>query len=215
MKQTQEKLGQTLKAESLSALMDGEADELELHRLLKLSGDGKLRRQWTRWQVARAALHRKTQQIQVPEDFAARVAAALQEEASAPAAARAARRLPWQRRRWLAAFGQVAVTASVALAVLGGVRLYQGFSERASSPALAQQRAALPTSGLFLPPEGAQPAAYGSTMPRPPAALPVPTLQADWQLERLPDYLRGHSHSGLQGIEGVLPYARAASFGEQ
>ena len=44
--------------ESLSALVDGEISELELHRVLKASDEDydQLRDQWTRAHIARAAI---------------------------------------------------------------------------------------------------------------------------------------------------------------
>ena len=44
--------------ESLSAVMDNEADELELRRVLGASNDADLRATWSRYQVARAVMHK-------------------------------------------------------------------------------------------------------------------------------------------------------------
>ncbi len=43
--------------ESLSAVMDNEADELELRRVLNAIDDAETRATWSRYQVARAAMH--------------------------------------------------------------------------------------------------------------------------------------------------------------
>lgn len=62
--------------ESLSAVMDNEADELELRRVL--TADGELRGTWSRYQIARAAMHRE---LLVPQlDIASAVSAALADE---------------------------------------------------------------------------------------------------------------------------------------
>src|SRR5476651_985719 len=45
--------------ESLSAVMDNEADELELRRVLNAFDDADTRATWSRYQVARAAMHKE------------------------------------------------------------------------------------------------------------------------------------------------------------
>ena len=46
--------------ESLSAVMDNEADELELRRVLAAAGDdAELRGTWSRYQLARAVMHKE------------------------------------------------------------------------------------------------------------------------------------------------------------
>ena len=65
--------------ESLSAVMDNEADELELRRVL--AGDNpELRAIWSRYQLARAAMHKEL--IEPRLDIAAAVSAALADEAA-------------------------------------------------------------------------------------------------------------------------------------
>ena len=44
--------------ESLSALLDDETTELELHRILAVKDDAQLRSTWSRYQVARAVRHK-------------------------------------------------------------------------------------------------------------------------------------------------------------
>ena len=44
--------------ESLSAVMDNEADELELRRVLNAFDDTQTRDTWSRYQVARAVMHK-------------------------------------------------------------------------------------------------------------------------------------------------------------
>ena len=74
--------------ESLSAVMDNEADELELRRVLAAAGDdAELRSTWSRYQIARAVMHKELLEPRL--DIAAAVSAALAEEAlPAPAAKR-------------------------------------------------------------------------------------------------------------------------------
>jgi sigma-E factor negative regulatory protein RseA len=65
--------------ESLSAVMDNEADELELRRVLNACDDVETRDTWARYQVARAVMHKD---LLLPRlDIAAAVSAALADEA--------------------------------------------------------------------------------------------------------------------------------------
>ncbi|QMV61992.1 RseA family anti-sigma factor [Pseudomonas berkeleyensis] len=179
--------------ESLSAVMDNEADELELRRVLAASENGELRGTWSRYQVARAAMHRE---LLVPQlDIASAVSAALAEEA-APA-----RKTPMWR-----SVGRVAVAASVTVAVLAGVRLYN--QDDLSGAQLAQQSAA-PAISVPQVQGPALLAGYNSSEEVSEAAEPG---TASWHEQRLPTYLRQHAQQAVMGAgETALPYARAAS----
>jgi len=198
--------------ESLSALMDGQASELELRRLLKQSDNAALRQQWQRWQIARAALHGQKQSL-APLNLAERVSAALHEP---PAAA------PISRNRhglWRVA-GQWAMAASVTLAVLGGVRFYQS-SQPDNLPMQAQQ-GGLPAPFNLPLAETPQLVGFGGSAEHAEAkAAPQwqwPSEQANWQqTQRLRNHLLEHHRQSAQqqGIDGMLPDARAASFNER
>jgi len=98
--------------ESLSAVMDNEADELELRRVLSAVDDAETRATWSRYQVARAAMHKE---LLLPNlDIASAVSAALADEA-VPAKVNKG---PWR------SVARLAVAASVTVAVLAGVRMY-------------------------------------------------------------------------------------------
>ena len=65
--------------ESLSALMDNEADELEVRRVLQAAEqDPTVRGTWERYQIARSVLHKEHWQGSV--DLSAGIAAALRDE---------------------------------------------------------------------------------------------------------------------------------------
>ncbi|MGH8395383.1 MAG: sigma-E factor negative regulatory protein, partial [Pseudomonas sp.] len=113
--------------ESLSAVMDNEADELELHRVLAASGEAELRSSWSRYQIARAVMHKELLEPRL--DIAAAVAAALADEALPAKTGRSS----WR------GLGRLAVAASVTLAVLAGVRLYN--QDEVAGVQLAQQGA--------------------------------------------------------------------------
>merc|ERR1712110_362970 len=100
--------------ESLSAVLDNEADELELRRVLSAEGDNEMRSTWSRYQIARAAMHKEL--IEPRLDIASAVSAALADEPAITAVK--PQRFAWRN------VGRLAVAASVTVAVLAGVRLY-------------------------------------------------------------------------------------------
>ena len=165
--------------ESLSAVMDGEAEELELRRVLAAAGeDPEVRARWSRYQLARDVMHRQAVSLRL--DLAAAVSAAIAAEAVPAQSAAATAAAPQARRGW-AQLGRVAVAASVALAVLAGVRFYNGGQEAAMAPQLAQQPASPAPAQPLLPalraPQGPavlasypQPAAEEQAKPAQPAA---------------------------------------------
>lgn len=102
--------------ESLSALMDNEADSLELRRVLRaLPGDPELAAIWRRYHVVRAGLH---------HDMHPRPKVNLLAAVQARLAAEDVPVTGWRRRigaPLMVRLGQGAIAASVALAVLVGV----------------------------------------------------------------------------------------------
>jgi sigma-E factor negative regulatory protein RseA len=120
-------------AESLSALMDNEASELELQRLLKaLDADPELKPTWSRYQIASAGLKGKLP-VLASSDFAARISAAVEAEqtysrpvvdrvALEPVVADNVIAVP---ARWWQQVGRAAIAASVAGALVVGVQQYQ------------------------------------------------------------------------------------------
>lgn len=194
--------GQALQ-ESLSALLDNETDELELRRLLAASGEGEMRATWARYQVARAVMHKE---LLLPHlDLAAKVSAALADEPQV----KVARRLPWT------GLGRLAVAASVTVAVLAGVRLYN--QDDITSTQLAQSAAQPMLSAPHL--QGpAILAGYNANANANAGAeqgvrVNAPrTAELTWQQQRLPAYVRQHTQqAAATGSQTAVPYARAAS----
>ncbi|MGI3745629.1 MAG: sigma-E factor negative regulatory protein [Janthinobacterium lividum] len=184
--------------ESLSAVMDNEADELELRRVLSAIEDADTRATWSRYQIARAAMHKE---LLIPHlDISAAVAAGIADEVSPLKAGRG----PWRT------LGRLAVAASVTVAVLAGVRLYN--QDEIAGAQLAQQTQ--PTNVAM--PQAKGPAVLagyteGEQSPGP-MASGVLQNQAGWHDQRLPGYLRQHAQqAAMKGAEGALPFARAAS----
>ncbi|MCO4049772.1 RNA polymerase subunit sigma [Pseudomonas aeruginosa] len=179
--------------ETLSAVMDNEADELELRRVLAACGeDAELRSTWSRYQLARSVMHREPTLPKL--DIAAAVSAALADEAAPPKAEKG----PWRM------VGRLAVAASVTLAVLAGVRLY---NQNDALPQMAQQG--------DHPADRQGPAVlagYSEEQGAPQVITNSSSSDTRWHEQRLPIYLRQHvQQSAVSGTESALPYARAAS----
>ncbi len=101
--------------ESLSALMDGQADELEVRRVLKeVTENDELRDTWRRHQLAAAAMRRELPEQVV--DYSSAIHAALEHEESLGG--------PSAFSRIAKPLGRFAVAASVAVIALVGVQQY-------------------------------------------------------------------------------------------
>ena len=186
--------------ESLSAVMDNEADELELRRVLNASDASEVRATWSRYQLARAAIHKELLEPRL--DLAAAVSAALSDEA-----------VPVVKKRFQAPWrtlGRLAVAASVTVAVLAGVRLYNQ-DEVAGAQQMAQQ-AAMPSLAIPQMQGPAMLAGFNAERENLPAGAASTQAQAGWHELRLPAYLRQHAQqAAMSANESALPYARAAS----
>ena len=116
--------------ESLSALMDDAADELEVQRTLKaVSEDNELRETWQRYQLARTAMRGETTAIKM--DLSASVAAAIADE---PSHNMTAERPTGQLFKTLS---RVAIAASVTVAVVLGVQQYSQTDGTAGTQVIA------------------------------------------------------------------------------
>lgn len=187
--------------ESLSAVMDNEADELELRRVLAASDDAELRAKWSRYQVARAAMHKD---LQVPSfDISAAVAAAIEAE-EAPVAAPAAEAQAAPAGRWRKGIGRLAVAASVTFAVLAGVKVYN--TTEMAGPQVAVQPAAeqLP-QGVSVPSAAQGPAVLAGFSENQeqvsPKAIGESSTQSEWHEQRLPAYIRQHAQQAAYSDE--------------
>ncbi|ARU25997.1 sigma-E factor negative regulatory protein [Cellvibrio sp. PSBB006] len=149
-------------AESLSSLMDNEASELELQRVLKASeSDSEVKATWSRYQVARAALHRDLPMLEMG-DFAARVSAALEQEenhstTSAPGTPEKKATQWWQN------VARFAVAASVAGGVVLFAQNFGGLNPEAPAAVAATPQVDAPTT----------------------AAVPAPSLPAGYHAQPL------------------------------
>ncbi|WP_241521115.1 sigma-E factor negative regulatory protein [Kineobactrum sediminis] len=189
--------------ESLSALMDDEANELELERVLSQIGeDDELRSTWVRYNAARAAVTAQPV-VNLNLDISRRVSAAIAAEAAAASSGTSA----WQRL--LRPVGSFAVAASVtATVVFGGQQLFQagGGDPDFASP--------LPAAGVspvgFVNSVGAMPvrASYG-TQPIPQLQPAARTAYKELARQRMEQYMQEHAgQAALNSPQGLVPYAR-------
>ena len=194
--------------ESLSALMDDEANELELQRLLKQMGEEpELRHTWMRYQAARTALHgHETAHLQL--DISARV----REAVDADNSAHPARGLKDRLLRPVASF---AVAASVAATVvIGGQQLAQ------VSGADPYEVRAVASGGVS--PVGLVNSLGATTVQASYGTRAVPVLQpatgtAYQQLarQRMQLYMQEHAeHAALNSPHGLIPFARVPEIKE-
>jgi sigma-E factor negative regulatory protein RseA len=183
--------------ESLSAVMDNEADELELRRVLAATDEAAVRATWSRYQLARAAMHKD---VVVPRlDIASAVSAAIAEE-----------KVPARTGSLWRGVGRLAVAASVTLAVLAGVRLYN--QDSVSGVQVAQKAPEQPATLTAPQVQGpAVLAGYNTSVEAVPATAGA-QAQPGWHEQHLGQYLQEHAKQSTGGAgQGDLPYARGAS----
>ena len=124
-----EQLGSKMR-ESLSALMDDEASELELHRVMRDAGaEESLSATWSRYHLASSAMRKE-----LPLDFVDSSA----ELRAAISMALVNEPVPRRRGHWPQTLGRVAIAASVAVVAIFGAQQYQVFEPTASSPFVIQ-----------------------------------------------------------------------------
>lgn len=121
--------------ESLSAIMDGEGNELELRRVLKTLEDFPEQVDtWRRYHLMRSAMRRE-RSITVDVDVASSVMAAIRQESVSveKTAVNEASGAPVRARRYrgLSLMSGAAVAAAVSLMVVTGVQFYRGHGQTA------------------------------------------------------------------------------------
>jgi sigma-E factor negative regulatory protein RseA len=136
--------------ESLSALMDNQASELEIQRLLKaLESDAEIKSTWSRYQVVSAGL-KGSLPVMASSSFAARVSEAIDAEdpyvgqvkkqGPAITSQQVSATISMMPSHWWQQVGRVAIAASVAGVLIVGVQQYQ------ADPSVAQLATNIPTA---------------------------------------------------------------------
>lgn len=220
-------------SESISAVMDSQADDLEVRRLLKTLDSASeeeaaaILAQWESFHtigsvlrdesISRDQVNNGQPKIRASADFAARVSAAIADEVVADSTHHpVAKNDPVWRR--------FAVAASVTLAVLVGVQEYESMQEAQQgaasytadstdvAPAMNKNnfdRNAVDLSGVQLA-LSASKEAMSETMSE------AEKLEAVKAQERLNEYLLEHTnHAAKQSGQGMIPFARLANFEDE
>jgi sigma-E factor negative regulatory protein RseA len=202
--------------QSLSALMDGEATDMELHRLLKEVSEGsELRDKWKRYHMVSSAL--KGDAAITPIDYSAAISAAIDEE-------------PSHRQSALAGFvgsaGRFAIAASVALVAVLGVQQLNSplegvapVSEFAGIEQVDEENVgpAIQFPSGFQPIINARTVSAGGNNKS--SQFVTPVIEVRQQAERnyseaqlrayMNDVMARHSnHAALNSNQGMLPFAR-------
>jgi sigma-E factor negative regulatory protein RseA len=192
--------------ESISALMDGESNELELERILSRVGtDPELRQTWMRYAIAQQAV--QGHDVAHPQwDISAQVQRALQgEDATAPASVRAT-----FKQRFLRPLTSFAVAASVALTVvIGGQQLAQlGSTTPYEQADRSVATSASPVGWVNSLGATTVQASYGTQAV--PMLQPVTlTAYQDLALRRQRQYMQEHAEqAALNSPQGLVPFAR-------
>jgi len=198
--------------ESLSALLDNEANELEMERVLKhVADDDSLRQTWVRYNLVRAVTAGQpggysNQHLGI--DISAGVREAIG-SSSWPGASRES-----LGRRLLRPLASVAVAASVAATVvIGGQQL--AYTEATSfDPGQSVASSASPVG--LLNSLGATPvrASYG-TQPMPVLQPATRTAYQELARQRMQTYIQEHAeHAALNSPQGLIPFARVPTIKE-
>ncbi len=195
------------KAETVSALMDGEVDELTLHRTLKnIDQDPELRASWRRYHLVSAAMTDELPERMV--DLSSRISEAIAQEKAPQAVA----------RRWLQPLGRFAIAASVTVVAVLGVQQYGPQQQQTPLTAVTAQRAEtdiLPMQSALqmpqIPVRTVSAIGEGQHNPRP---VDIKQQIADRETyERVQQYLndrmlRHTENAAINANQGMMPFAR-------
>lgn len=184
--------------ENLSALMDGELDELSIARLLgQMKDSPELTTKWARYHLLGDAMRGDMQGF-ANIDLSASISAALADEVPLSAAAP----LKQAARQWWKPAAGLSVAASVAMAVIIGA--YQLRSSDAGFEQVAD--------------------AASAEVAKPPVYYKGPTMVASTESEadlkagqdKLNEYLRQHAQDAALGQgRSMMPFARVVNFETQ
>ena len=193
--------------ESLSAMIDGEANELELERVLSRIGkDDELRQTWVRYSAVRT-LNTGGQVANMSLDVSQAVREAIQSEGGSEGVQKPA----GAAQRFLKPFASFAVAASVAATVvIGGQQLYQiGDDPYQNTIAGASAVGFINSAGAT-----AVQASYG-TQSRPTLQPTVKTAYRELARQRMQKYMQEHAeHAALNSPGGLIPFSRVQEIQE-
>ncbi len=198
-----------LMRESLSALLDDEANELEVERVLaRIGDDPELRQVWLRYNVARTVVSGGQQPAHPGLDVSVRVRAALVGRGRGQGQGVAG-----FRQRFLRPLTSLAVAASVAATVvLGGQQLAQLEADSYDRQAIASSVS--PVGMVNSLGATSVQASYGAQSV--PVSQPATrTVYQELARQRLQKYIQEHAeHAALNAPNGLLPFARVSRIQE-
>lgn len=211
--------------ESLSALMDGEASELEVQRLLKESdaSGGVLGERWARYQLA-ASVMRGEKVAPVSLGLAASISAAIADEPplTAPAEPRAANDAAAPRSGWWRPLSRGAVAATVAFAAVLGVQQMQTPQTGGELVATVERPAQQPVQSVPQPSGFLVPTLNTRSVSTNPQLVPeqrvggmgvspqVQVVPSPELMRHLNRVMMEHSEQAARvGSQGMVPFARA------
>ncbi|HMV71637.1 MAG TPA: RseA family anti-sigma factor [Pseudomonadales bacterium] len=197
--------------EMVSAVVDGEASEFELRRVLDGCEDAEVGALLARHFAVRSVLRGETTEL-CPPQVSRSILAALEAEAPLGAA-------PAPVARWRIPLGGAAVAASVCLVAVFGLRALAPSSDgkAVEAPALAASDAqplaplGAPAAVMSTLPSAAVPVGFGPAVRVAPGAAQA--VSADRLAEdRLRLYMGEHvRNAAFNANQGMLPYARVVS----
>lgn len=190
--------------ESISALIDGEADELELRRVLANVETQEVRETWRSYHLQRDMLSGGDMRF-AHIDISLSVQTALEAEAL-PAAVGS---------RWWRPLASVAVAASVAAVVVVSAR---GLNSSGNDAAVAQSN--ISAAGVFPVGSFSSPVsnvAVGAAMMSSPAFAQPAALDPDqFARQRLQQYLLRHTErAALNNGQGVISFSKVSELGDE
>lgn len=189
--------------EELSALVDGEASELELRRILKdLEVNDELAASWSRYHTVRAVLRKEPCSEWSQLDISARIMDAIEDEPalSQPAA-------PKKKASWLATWiGQSAIAAGVAAAVVMAWQPWQQIEAPAQMAATTASPVKLNTAAIpKLPVDQRAIMEASSGGPIAPRVRAIPVANDD---DALNPYIVSHAGASVLMEQVGVPAAR-------
>lgn len=190
--------------ESVSALMDGEAGELELRRLLADADELSVRSSWQSYHRLQIVLKEESAEF-LGWDISERVSSAIEDNSQLGVMAA-------RRPKWLQPIAGFAVAASVAAAVvMTAGNLNPASSDLGVGQPEMLSRVFPTTGGLAVSAGGDQPRISSAAIPM---VLPGVDAQADEDArQRLEQYILRHTEgAALNNGQGMISFARVASF---
>lgn len=192
--------------ESISALLDDEATELDLQRILKnLESDADSAGTWQRFHLQSATMRNELGSFS-HIDIASRVRESINDEFADGSLAAAPRKVLGS---WVKPFASVAVAASVTAAILTSTQLYNAVAGGG-----APTEAALAVSGnVSAVMANSQTVGFGNTAPHTSQSMAVAprdqSVADEMARQRLDYYLRNNvGNASLNTSSGLMPFAR-------